>query len=334
MGRYHRRAALALAATAGVASARVTAAPLERAELAARARLEGAGVAVSRAASGAASADLRVGVAALARAGAAAARVGARVGRVGARAAPAGRVGARAAAGGTGGSAGSAGGTGGSAGGGGTGGAGGRGGGTGGSAGSAGGKGGSAGSGGTGGAGGLGGEACPMATFGGHDYAFCVGPLSWADAANECAARGMRLVRIDDAAENSWVQTNAFMGITSTSSTYWSWIGGTDQAVVGEWRWTDGALFWLGGSNGSAQGGLYQNWAAGSPTNTGMATDCAILQHASLLDRLRLHPPRTLRLRTVLTSRATRRRGRSRLSTSRRRSSACRRTPSRTRSSC
>ena len=120
-----------------------------------------------------------------------------------------------------------------------------------------------------------------MATFGGHDYAFCVGPLSWTDAANECAARGMRLVRIDDAAENNWVQTNAFMGIMSTSSTYWSWIGGIDQAVVGEWRWTDGALFWLGGSNGSAQGGLYQNWAAGSPTNTGMATDCAILQHAS-----------------------------------------------------
>ena len=70
----------------------------------------------------------------------------------------------------------------------------------------------------------------------------------------------------------------AFAGITSTSSNYWSWIGGTDEAVTGEWRWTDGALFWLGGSNGSAQGGLYTNWVAGSPTNNGMATSCAILQ--------------------------------------------------------
>ena len=145
----------------------------------------------------------------------------------------------------------------------------------------AGGAGGSAGGAGTGGGtGGGGGGACPTATFGGHDYAFCAGPVAWADAANDCATRGMRLARIDDAAENSWMVSNAFAGIASTSSNYWSWIGGSDQAVVGEWRWADGALFWLGGSNGSVQGGLYVNWVAGSPTSTGMATDCAILQHA------------------------------------------------------
>jgi len=156
-------------------------------------------------------------------------------------------------------------------------------GGAGGSAGGAGtgGAGGSAGGAGTGGGtGGGGGGACPTATFGGHDYAFCAGPVAWADAANDCATRGMRLARIDDAAENSWMVSNAFAGIASTSSNYWSWIGGSDQAVVGEWRWADGALFWLGGSNGSVQGGLYVNWVAGSPTSTGMATDCAILQHA------------------------------------------------------
>ena len=90
----------------------------------------------------------------------------------------------------------------------------------------------------------------------------------------------MRLVRIDDVNENDWVTMMAFAGIGSTSSTFWSWIGATDQAVVGEWRWTDGALFWLGSSNGAAQGGLYENWAAGSPPSTGMATDCGILQWA------------------------------------------------------
>ena len=334
MGRYRRRAALALAATAGVASARVTAAPPERAELAARARLEGAGVAVSRAASGAASADLRVGVAALARAGAPAARAGARVGRVGARAAPAGRVGARAGPAGRAGAraapAGRAGAraaaarVGAAAGGGGTGG----------SAGSAGGQGGSAGSGGTGGAAGLGGEACPMATFGGHDYAFCVGPLSWTDAANDCAARGMRLVRIDDAAENSWVQTNAFMGIMSTSSTYWSWMGGTDQAVSRRVALDRRSAFLARRVERIRSGGPLPELGRRQSDEYRHGDRLRDSAACRLLDRLRLHPPRTLRLRTVLTSRATRRRGRSRLSTSRRRSSACRRTPSRTRSSC
>ena len=95
------------------------------------------------------------------------------------------------------------------------------------------------------------------------------------------ALKGMRLVRIDDAAENAWVQMIAFTGVGSTSSTFWSWIGGNDQAVLGDWRWPDGALFWVGGSNGAAQGGLYSNWVAGSPTNGGGATDCAILQHAA-----------------------------------------------------
>jgi hypothetical protein len=126
-----------------------------------------------------------------------------------------------------------------------------------------------------------GGAACATMTFNGHTYAFCDGPFAWADANNDCAAKGMRLVRIDDAAENTWVQMTAFAGIASTSSIYWPWIGGTDQAVVGEWRWTDGALFWMGSSNGSAQGGLYSNWVAGSPTSGGTATDCAILQHAA-----------------------------------------------------
>jgi hypothetical protein len=90
----------------------------------------------------------------------------------------------------------------------------------------------------------------------------------------------MRLARIDDAAENTWMQSVAFAGISSTVEHLLALIGATDQAVVGEWRWSDGALFCLGGSNGSAQGGLYVNWVAGSPTSGGAATDCGILQHA------------------------------------------------------
>ena len=58
----------------------------------------------------------------------------------------------------------------------------------------------------------------------------------------------------------------------------WPWIGASDQAVVGEWRWTDGTLFWLGSQNGAAQGGLFTNWVAGSPSSSGPATDCALLE--------------------------------------------------------
>ena len=131
-----------------------------------------------------------------------------------------------------------------------------------------------------GGTGGLAGASCTPATYGGHAYAFCFTPLPWSSASNDCSVKGMRLARSDDAAENAWMQSIAFANVPDVSSQYWPWIGGTDLAVVGEWRWTDGALFWLGGSNGAAQGGLYENWVAGSPTTNGAATDCAILQHA------------------------------------------------------
>jgi hypothetical protein len=185
-------------------------------------------------------------------------------------------------AGGSGGAAG-AGGSGGAAGAGGVGGAAGAGGGAAGAAGgSAGASGGAAGAGGVGSAVVDAGVACTTATFNGHFYQFCTSvPLAWTDADNDCAAKGMRLVRIDDAAENTWVHTTAFAGAAGTNSTYWPWIGATDQAVVGDWRWTDGALFWIGGSNGTPQGGLYSNWVSGSPTNGGAATDCGILQYST-----------------------------------------------------
>ena len=57
-----------------------------------------------------------------------------------------------------------------------------------------------------------GGAACTPATFGGHAYAYCDGPLTWMAARSDCAAKGMRLVRVDDMAENSWLASVAFAG--------------------------------------------------------------------------------------------------------------------------
>lgn len=125
------------------------------------------------------------------------------------------------------------------------------------------------------------GGACVPAVYGTHTYALCEGPLSWADAQNDCLARGMRLARIDDAEENLWVSANAFANVdpAENHSFVWRWLGGNDLAVHDEWRWSDGTLFWLGGGNGSVQNGLYANWAAGHPGAGGGASDCAVIQH-------------------------------------------------------
>jgi hypothetical protein len=48
------------------------------------------------------------------------------------------------------------------------------------------------------------------------------------------------------------------------------WVGGSDQAVNGEWRWVvgpeAGTLFWLGGPSGTQV--LFAHWATGEPNNS------------------------------------------------------------------
>jgi len=56
------------------------------------------------------------------------------------------------------------------------------------------------------------------------------------------------------------------------------WIGASDSAMEGEWRWVtgcegleeadNGKLFWLGNSSGNPVGSNYANWLAGNPSNT------------------------------------------------------------------
>ena len=122
--------------------------------------------------------------------------------------------------------------------------------------------------GGGGGAGADGGApiSCNTLTYGGHQYSFCDALVDFATARAECEGRGMRLVRIDDAAENAWVRANAIFSAPMANREA-MWLGGLEPTVDGDWHWTDGQAFWSGGLNGMPVGGLYTNWDSKEPNN-------------------------------------------------------------------
>jgi hypothetical protein len=75
-------------------------------------------------------------------------------------------------------------------------------------------------------------------------------------------------------ATSTSVAENAYLVSLITTST---WLGGSDLAVEGEWRWSggpeSGQMYWLGAAAGSAQGGFYTNWGGGEPNNSGGVED-------------------------------------------------------------
>lgn len=55
------------------------------------------------------------------------------------------------------------------------------------------------------------------------------------------------------------------------------WMGASDSASEGDWKWVtgpeNGTSFWSGLSNGSIVGGMYANWGTGEPNDSG-GEDC------------------------------------------------------------
>src|SRR5688500_10777508 len=85
---------------------------------------------------------------------------------------------------------------------------------------------------------------------------------SWAAARAAAQAAGGDLVRIRSAAANNTVR------IVAAGD---AWIGASDEAVEGAWRWANnGDQFWSGlGANagGVPVGGLYSNWNNAEPND-------------------------------------------------------------------
>ena len=117
------------------------------------------------------------------------------------------------------------------------------------------------------------GNTCPNGCVGlarqGAGYMFCYGNSvhrTWQQAQADCMAHGMHLVRVDDAAENRFINDSAVnLGFLEQI-----WLGGIYIADVSQWQWTDGTPFWTSGSRGQPINGLYSNWTSGEPSNDGI----------------------------------------------------------------
>jgi len=114
-------------------------------------------------------------------------------------------------------------------------------------------------------------SSCVADTYGGHDYLLCAERRTWPDALGGCVAIGMSLVRIDDLAENDWLDANR--NVTGSGSPPNVWIGASDAGVEDEWRWADGELFWTGDHLGMPENGLFANWYDREPNDVDLAAD-------------------------------------------------------------
>lgn len=100
-----------------------------------------------------------------------------------------------------------------------------------------------------------------------HWYEFVAGGITWT-AARAAAAGSTHLSMPGYLATVTSAAEDAFLGTLSGLS---AWLGGSDAAVEGEWRWMDGPeagqLFWQGGPGGTVSG--FASWNGGEPNNAG-----------------------------------------------------------------
>jgi hypothetical protein len=99
----------------------------------------------------------------------------------------------------------------------------------------------------------------------GHSYDFISGTGITFSAANAAASSaGGYLVTITSAAENDFLVANF-----GSASLGYAWIGASDAAVEGEWRWVTGpeagSQFWDGSTGTATAPFNFARWAQGQP---------------------------------------------------------------------
>lgn len=101
-------------------------------------------------------------------------------------------------------------------------------------------------------------------SVGNPDYLMCIDHVPFATARAICEVFGGHLAIINDAAENTLLGN-----LSWNAGPYQYWIGFTDQAQEGVWRWLDGSLE------------SYEAWAPGEPNDSG-GEDCAHINFSSI----------------------------------------------------
>ena len=99
----------------------------------------------------------------------------------------------------------------------------------------------------------------PVLQFEGHSYQRIDTSYGWHAARANCAAMNAHLVTVTSAAENQFVR-NAF-----SDQGQWFWIGATDEANEGTWRWVTDEPW------------VYEGWGLNEPNNMGAGEDYGIL---------------------------------------------------------
>jgi hypothetical protein len=118
--------------------------------------------------------------------------------------------------------------------------------------------------------------AAPL-VFGDNAYEFVAGAFSYDEASLAAQALSFNgvsghLVAITSGAED------AFVSSLIASIEHSVWIGATDRAIEGAWRWVTGEQFWQG--NGAGTPGpdvFYANWALGQPDDFATGQDVATI---------------------------------------------------------
>ena len=96
--------------------------------------------------------------------------------------------------------------------------------------------------------------------FDGHHYLYVSGSFTWSEAREFSQLIGGYLANVTSAGENAFIST-----LVGSQSVF---LGGSDAASEGTWRWADGpeagSIFW---DNGTPV--AYENWADGEPNSFG-----------------------------------------------------------------